>query len=532
MNAPNHTAPVEVLVADPPWPFKDKLPGDGRGAEKKYQLMTIPDIMRFPLPVLADNAMLILWRVGSMQPETLEVVRAWGFTVKSEIVWVKSTKDDEELPEDEQISKMGMGRYVRNEHEVALVCTRGRFVVADKGVRSTFRAPIGRHSEKPAKFFELVERLAGKTRMGEQTLCEIFGRVHRTGWHVYGNEIPNGHAYVPNVMIVNQMGPEFAKTAHHEVVHGKLAVDPTVTDEAIRAAAGEESKVIAGGFIHHDARFVLRNPDPWEEAAKAADEAPEEDDHFEPSTPEQELLLQNWMQGGRPSGDTQLINVPLAPAAAVAASPEAPAKAKRGRKAKEKGAAAVKIEADGSHVTPEGHGGDPDEAEQALREASTERLRTETTNKRIMQVWRGVAEKLITVNEASNVNEAITILTMRAPVGWFKAPIANLPTENLSQLAADLDRCKAPVSLLTICAWSPFQRALAASWAKDGDMTVVPEMIVRAMVEGFTRGTSMLPAGKIEMVPAVGTIEIVDGWAAARAAALDCDDGEDEEHAA
>ncbi len=26
-----------VLTADPPWPFKDKLPGKGRGAAKHYQ---------------------------------------------------------------------------------------------------------------------------------------------------------------------------------------------------------------------------------------------------------------------------------------------------------------------------------------------------------------------------------------------------------------------------------------------------------------------------------------------------------------
>ena len=32
-------SPAGLLVADPPWPFDDKLPGEGRGAEKHYVLL-------------------------------------------------------------------------------------------------------------------------------------------------------------------------------------------------------------------------------------------------------------------------------------------------------------------------------------------------------------------------------------------------------------------------------------------------------------------------------------------------------------
>lgn len=33
-----------VICADPPWAFKDKLPGLGRGAKKHYQVLSILDI--------------------------------------------------------------------------------------------------------------------------------------------------------------------------------------------------------------------------------------------------------------------------------------------------------------------------------------------------------------------------------------------------------------------------------------------------------------------------------------------------------
>ena len=70
--------PARVLVADPPWAFYDKLPGDGRGAEKHYATLTISDIMRFPLPPLGEPCLLALWRVAAMQQEALDVLRVLG----------------------------------------------------------------------------------------------------------------------------------------------------------------------------------------------------------------------------------------------------------------------------------------------------------------------------------------------------------------------------------------------------------------------------------------------------------------------
>lgn len=85
---------VAALCADPPWKFGDKLPGKSRGAEKNYTVMTTEEIMRLPLPPLADDGLLFLWRVSSMVEDAYRVMRAWGFEPKTEIVWRKRRTRD------------------------------------------------------------------------------------------------------------------------------------------------------------------------------------------------------------------------------------------------------------------------------------------------------------------------------------------------------------------------------------------------------------------------------------------------------
>lgn len=202
-------APAGLLTADPPWPFEDKLPGDARGAEKHYSLLSHLQIQHFPLPPLLDDCALLLWRVGSMVEEAYAVCRAWGFVPKSEIVWNKMRRCSEcggtgrlrspkvgsdrcDACEGRGMRRhFGMGRTVRNCHEVAIVATRGRPVVLDRGVRSAFDALVptderGKvvHSAKPPEFFALAERLFAGPRV------ELFARQQRAGWSCHGNELP------------------------------------------------------------------------------------------------------------------------------------------------------------------------------------------------------------------------------------------------------------------------------------------------------------------------------------------------------
>lgn len=166
---------AQVLAADPPWPFRDKLPGKGRGASKHYRLLTLAEICTFPLPPIADDAWLFLWRVGAMQLEALAVAQAWGFKACGELVWVKRTAAGR--------LRIGMGRAFRGAHETCLVAKRGRPERLHAGLPSVFFAERGRHSAKPDEFYRIVEAFAPGPRV------ELFARTERPGWRCLGDEI-------------------------------------------------------------------------------------------------------------------------------------------------------------------------------------------------------------------------------------------------------------------------------------------------------------------------------------------------------
>lgn len=194
------TIRCEVLVADPPWAFRlgtSARPKKFRGTvDRHYPAMPVDAICRFPLPPLADDVTLFLWRVAAMQREALAVLSAWGFSdPKGEIVWRKTTKNGKR--------HMGMGRRVRAEHETCLIATRGSPKVLDRSIRSVFEeeaddeigsifeAQRGRHSEKPDTLFEIVERLCGWAM--PETHVELFARKPRPGWSTFGDELAQPH---------------------------------------------------------------------------------------------------------------------------------------------------------------------------------------------------------------------------------------------------------------------------------------------------------------------------------------------------
>jgi len=254
---------IRVLSADPPWTFGDKLPGEGRGAAKHYPTLKLAEIFRYPLPPLADDALLALWRVGAMVEEAYQVIHAWGFTPKSEIVWVKTGRgtpsfvideDDLRVAEASTAVTMGMGHFVRNAHEVAIIATRGRYLVSDRSVRSVLFAPIGEHSEKPDLFYTLLERLGGAG-----PFAELFGRKPRIGWHVYGNEVPDGYVWTPPPL--RCLGP-----------HGSHRFGPKTLADGTRLCDD------CGAPEHRMSLEAALRESIWAEAQRHALATPDEDD--------------------------------------------------------------------------------------------------------------------------------------------------------------------------------------------------------------------------------------------------------------
>jgi N6-adenosine-specific RNA methylase IME4 len=162
-----------VLYADPAWPYDNT--GVHGSAEKHYDTMSIEDICSMKLPV-ADNAVLFLWVTNPMLEVAFQVVHAWGFEYKTNIVWVKTN-----------LEKPGVGFYVRGRHELLFICTKGSFLpdqVGKEPLGSVVTADIQEHSRKPELFYDIIERMYPKQRY-----LELFARRTRSGWSSWGDQL-------------------------------------------------------------------------------------------------------------------------------------------------------------------------------------------------------------------------------------------------------------------------------------------------------------------------------------------------------
>ena len=167
-----------TVVIDPPWLER----GGGkikRGADKHYNLLTVPDIIRVIHQCphwnsIDDNAHLYLWSTNSFLPQGIKVIEALGFRYLTNICWVKD--------------RIGLGQYFRGKHELCLFGVRGRGVPVrtdDRSIPSIITAKKTIHSKKPDVFYKTVEKRS------HGPYLDMFARQRRSNWTVWGNHIKN-----------------------------------------------------------------------------------------------------------------------------------------------------------------------------------------------------------------------------------------------------------------------------------------------------------------------------------------------------
>jgi N6-adenosine-specific RNA methylase IME4 len=217
----------QVIVADPPWSFKDslKMSDVARGAAANYKVMTISDIKQLPIKDYADpaGAILALWVPSSLLQEGLDTMKDWGFKHKQTYIWVKTKKEPFKeiwkdmkdltrksmdwklwflpsetlaiaykniLPSLHKTLSFGMGRLFRQTHEICLIGTNNNKIykhLNNKSQRSVSFGENLRHSAKPEHLQDSLEIMFPKSKK-----LELFARRHRKGWECLGNEICNG----------------------------------------------------------------------------------------------------------------------------------------------------------------------------------------------------------------------------------------------------------------------------------------------------------------------------------------------------
>ena len=110
-----------TILADPPWQFQNRT---GKVAPEhrrllRYPTMNLQEIKQLPVwKLAAARSHLYLWVPNALLQEGLEVMREWGFTYKTNIVWYKIRKDGGP-------DGRGVGFYFRNVTELVLFGVRG-----------------------------------------------------------------------------------------------------------------------------------------------------------------------------------------------------------------------------------------------------------------------------------------------------------------------------------------------------------------------------------------------------------------------
>ena len=190
-----------TVVADPPWPYHGSGPvgtggrgGDGTtrtgryikqvAAREEYSLMTLDDIKALPvLGVVAENAHLYLWTTNAFIAQAHDVAKAWGFTPKTILTWVKVQTDG-------HTPSMKTGYYYRSATEHVVFAIRGSLRLCGPCRPTVFYHPRLHHSKKPDSFFVMVEE------QSPGPYLELFARQTRIGWAVWGDEVsgPTGNS--------------------------------------------------------------------------------------------------------------------------------------------------------------------------------------------------------------------------------------------------------------------------------------------------------------------------------------------------
>ena len=160
----------DIIYADPPWRYEGNTARPSDVIENHYPTMELEEIKNMDVPS-ADNCILYLWTTSPKIEEGLQVLNAWGFKYRSQLIWDKNM--------------LGLGYWFRVQHEILLVGVKGDVSCPpqSKRIRSIYKETRGKHSKKPDSIRRLIDEW-----YPDKTKLELFARDTFLGWEVHGNE--------------------------------------------------------------------------------------------------------------------------------------------------------------------------------------------------------------------------------------------------------------------------------------------------------------------------------------------------------
>lgn len=170
-----------TILVDPPWRFQNRT---GKMAPehkrlRRYHTLPIDQIKTLPVQQLATaKSHLYLWVPNALLGWGLEVMDAWGFKYKGNLVWYKVRKDGGP-------DGRGVGFYFRNVTELVLFGVHGFMRTKQAGRRQVNLLSTRKreHSRKPDELYDIIEACSPAPYL------ELFARHERSGWAQWGDEL-------------------------------------------------------------------------------------------------------------------------------------------------------------------------------------------------------------------------------------------------------------------------------------------------------------------------------------------------------
>jgi len=181
----------KTVVIDPPWPMKSATnPSYSlKGNYKEilpYHTMTTQEILDFPIDDFAtEDALIFLWVANGRTVDDIPIpelgfrcLQEWGFRYNAMLHWVKNVHNCLWSP----LALMT---------ETCLFGWRKQPLDLIYSMKNIFEAPRGAHSEKPARFYQLLRAWTPKPRI------DIFARNAHEGFDGWGDEYVGEGALAP-----------------------------------------------------------------------------------------------------------------------------------------------------------------------------------------------------------------------------------------------------------------------------------------------------------------------------------------------
>ena len=177
----------KTVVIDPPWPLKHATKPIKMGERNPkhiqfkeslpYEYMSTEEILSFPIDDFAtDDALLFLWVANGRTVDDEPIpalgfrcLQEWGFRYNSMIHWLRN-----------QVTCLWSPLAITT--EMCLFGWRKQPLDLINSMKNVFEAPRGAHSEKPARFYQLLREWTPEPRI------DIFARNAHEGFDGWGDE--------------------------------------------------------------------------------------------------------------------------------------------------------------------------------------------------------------------------------------------------------------------------------------------------------------------------------------------------------